>query len=123
MANYINRYFKDGVEMLFDDWSKDFSNDLNYQELKDPEHTYRSAIYTDRSNGKPCKINGHVYTQQENVEYDDADEVVDHMLAYDTEALVRAIEKLPDDIKQMLILNIERVKKIDDKFVVKNVKW
>lgn len=123
MANYINRYFKDGVEILFDDWSRDFSNDLNDQELRDPIHTYRGAIYTDRANGRPCQINGHTYTQRADVEYESASEVIDHMLSYDTEALVKAIEKLPDDIQKMLVLNIERVKRVDDRFVVEDVKW
>lgn len=123
MANYFSRYFKDGVEMGFDDWSRDFSNDLNDQELRDPMHTNRGSIYTDRGNGRPCHINGHVYTQREDVEYESAAEVVDHMLSYDAEALVRAIEKLPDDIQQMLVLNIERVKKTDDGFLVEDVKW
>ena len=111
MANYFSRYFKDGVEMSFDDWSRDFSNDLNDQELRDPMHTYRSAIYTDRANGKPCDINGHTYTQREDVEYENAAEVIDHMLSYDTDALVKAIEKLPVDIQEVLALNIKRVKK------------
>ena len=123
MANYLNRYFKDGVEMGFDDWSREFSNDLNDQELRDPEHTYRGAIYTDRANGKPCEINGHVYTQREDVEYDSAAEVIDHMLTYDHEALVQAIEKLPYDIQQMLVLNIDRVKKTDDGFIVEDIRW
>ncbi len=123
MANYMSRYFKDGVEMGFDDWSKSFSNDLNDQELRDPEHTYRSAIYTDRSNGRPCHINGHVYTQREDVEYESAAEVIDHMLAYDTDALIKAIEKLPVEIQQMLVLNIEQVRKSDEGFVVEDVQW
>lgn len=123
MANYLSRYFKDGVEIGFDDWSRDFSNDLNDQELRDPMRTNRGSIYTDRSNGRPCHINGHVYTQREDVEYESAAEVIDHMLTYDTDALIKAIEKLPEDIKQMLVLNIERVKKSDDGFVVEDVKW
>lgn len=123
MANYLNRYFKDGVEMLFDDWSRDFANNLNDQELRDSAHTYRSAIYTDRANGKPCQINGHVYAQQQDVEYENAVDVINHMLTYDTEALVKAIEKLSDDIQQMLVLNIERVKKTDNGFLVEDVAW
>ena len=123
MANYFSRYFKDGVEMSFDDWSRDFSNDLNDQELRDPMHTYRSAIYTDRANGKTCDINGHTYTQREDVEYENAAEVIDHMLSYDTDALVKAIEKLPVDIQEILVLNIKRVKKTNDGFIVEDVKW
>ena len=123
MTNYINRYFKDGVEMYFDNWSRDFGNDLNDQELRDPEHTYRSAIYTDRANGRPCQINGHTYTQRSDVEYDNATEVIDHILSYDTDALIKAIEKLPVGIQQMLVLNIERVRRSDDGFVVEDVKW
>ena len=65
MANYIYRYLKDGVEMDFDNWSRDFGNDLNDQEIRDPQNTYRDAIYTDRANGKACYINGHIYTQRE----------------------------------------------------------
>ena len=123
MANYLSRYFKDGVEMGFDDWNKNFSNDLNDQELRDPEHTYRGAIYTDRSNGKPCHINGHIYTQQEDVEYEKPIEVIDYILAYDTEILIKAIEKLPENIQETLILNIERVKKTDEGFLVEDIKW
>lgn len=123
MANYINRYFKDGVEMCFDDWSRDFCNDLNDQELRDPEHTYRSAIYTDRSNGKPCNINGHLYTQRTDVEYESAAEVINHMLTYNENALVEALEKLPEDIKKTLVSSINGVEINDDKFVAIDCKW
>ena len=123
MANYLNRYFKDGAEIGFDDWSRDFSNDLNDQELRDPMHTNRGSIYIDRANGRPCNINGHVYTQREDVEYNSAAEVIDHMMSYDIEAISRAIENLPANIQEMLVLNIERVNKTDDGFLVKDVKW
>ena len=123
MAKYINRYFRDKKELPCDKWLRLFNEDMAIEADKSANAGFCGAVITDRSNGRPCHLNNHVYTQREDDEYDSASDVIGHMLAYDIHALVNAIEKLPDDIQQILVLNIENVKKVDDKFVVEDVQW
>lgn len=123
MAEYINRYFRDNKELPLEEWLELFNEDMKIAADKSEYAGFCGSVITDRSNGRPCRLNNHIYTQREDVKYESAVEVIDHMLAYDTDALVKAIEKLPDGAQQILVLNIERVKKIDDKFVVEDVKW
>ena len=123
MAEYVSRYFRDKRELTRDEWLKMFDEDMKIAAEKSAYAGFCGSVLADRSNGRPCRLNNHVYTQREDVEYESASEVINHMLAYDHDALVEAIEKLPKETQRMIVLNIERVKHVDGKFVVEDVRW
>ena len=120
MVEYIHRYFRDGVEMPREMWWQYLNEDIVAEEKsRITGDFFKSAIYSDISNGRAITLNGHEYTQRNDEECDSATELLSRMLLHSKmDSILDAVEKLPEDIAEKLVGYIEGVTMIDEKFVI-----
>lgn len=117
---YINHYYRDDEELSYDKWMELFKADLDKEA---EEHTWniRSAVWTDYGNGKDCYLNGHIYKTRTDYVYDTAkDLLIDMMCEGNQYELLKAIESLSKEEAEMFVRHINRAKKNEQKFILKD---
>ena len=120
MIEYVNVYIKDEVELSFKEWNDNLNKDI---EIENSQRTWniRPAINTDLANGRTVNVNGHDYSQKTNLIYDSAFDVFEAIADEDPYTIIDIIKNMSDETIENILLQIDKVKKIDNKFLCEEI--
>lgn len=115
---FININLRDEKELPFKEWNDHLKQDI---EIENSKTTWNitPSINTDLSNGRTVNVNGHSYSQKTNIEYDSAYELYEDFVYEDPWTIIDIIKNLPDEEIENIILKIDRVEKVNKKFLLK----
>ena len=117
---FININLRDGKELSFKEWNDNLNQDI---EIENSKETWdiKPSIYTDLTNGRTVNVNGHSYCQKTNIEYDSAYELYEDLVHEDPWTIIDIIKNMSDEKIENIILQIDRVEKVNKKFLLKYV--
>ena len=120
MIEYINVYMKDDVELSYKEWNDNLNKDI---EIENSTKTWdiRPAINSDLANGREVDVNGHSYCQKTNFIYDSAFDVFEAIADEDPYMILDVIKNMSDEKIENIILQIDGIKKVDNKFLCEEI--
>lgn len=117
MIEYINIYLRDEKELPFKEWNNKLNEDIEIENSKRIWNISHS-INSDLANGREIYVNEHSYVQKTNLLYDSAFEVFEAIADEDPYAIIDIIKNMSGEKIENIILQIDRIKKVDNKFLV-----
>ena len=115
---FIDINLRDGKELPFKEWNDHLKQDT---EIENSKKTWNitPSINTDLSNGRTVYVNGHSYCLKTNIIYDSSHELFEDLVDDDPWTIIDIIKNLPDEEIENIILKIDRVEKVNKKFLLK----